>query len=80
MFSRSLLFSLLLCCAPAGAQQSSPAGGDDGKQPSLELLEFLADFGPIDTQTLELMEYHAQRDLQSPRKPGKDAEEQHDDR
>ena len=32
-------------------------------QPSAELLEFLADFGDVDEQTYELIEYHAlQRD------------------
>lgn len=31
-------------------------------QPSLQLLEFLADFGAIDNQTYELIEYHALQD------------------
>ena len=31
--------------------------------PSLELLEFLAEFGHVDAQTFDLIEYHAQRDF-----------------
>ena len=31
-------------------------------QPSQQLLEFLADFGTIDNQTYELIEYHALQD------------------
>ncbi len=50
----SLILLLLLC---------PPLWADDAPPPSLELLEFLADFGDIDRQTLELMEYHAQKDL-----------------
>ncbi len=30
--------------------------------PSLELLEFLAEFGDVDAQTYDVIEYHAQRD------------------
>lgn len=32
--------------------------------PSRELLEFLAEFSEVDEETYELLEYHAQRDLQ----------------
>ena len=35
--------------------------------PSEQMLEFLADFGNVDEQTFELIEYHAlQRDAQAP--------------
>ncbi len=65
MFSRTVLAGLLFCCAPAGAQQKSPPPPAGDEPPSLELLEFLADFGAIDEQTWQLLEYHAQRDLEN---------------
>ena len=37
------------------AQEVTPA-------PSLELLEFLAEFGDIDAETFDVIEYHAQQD------------------
>ena len=53
-----------------GLAQDKPAQDDAGKTqqpdyPSQQLLEFLADFGGVDEQTYELIEYHAlQRDSQ----------------
>lgn len=55
-----VLFSLvlwLLLLSPAVAQEST-----DELYPSEELLEFLADFGDIDEETYELIEYHALQD------------------
>ena len=41
--------------------------------PSESLLEFLADFGAVDEQTYELIEYHAlQRDSQQPKEKSDD--------
>jgi hypothetical protein len=46
---------LALLCWPAAAQP--PAQG-----PSLELLQFLAEFGDVDGETFDLIEHHAQQD------------------
>jgi len=57
------------------AQQTATDSNND--YPSEQLLEFLADFGEVDEQTYELIEYHAlQRDRQTPEQP---AQEQQDD-
>jgi len=74
MFSRIITASLLFCWASLGAQQKSPATDPQVPTPSLELLEFLADFGDIDPQTLELLEYHARRDRQIRQQSGDDRE------
>ncbi len=58
------------------AQQATASDPEDA-YPSEQLLEFLADFGEVDEQTYELIEYHAlQRDRQKPEQP---AQEQQDD-
>ena len=61
MSARLLTVALLLCPLPLQAQQTDTP---DPELPGLELLEFIADFGDLDEQTLELLEYHARRDLQ----------------
>ncbi len=57
---------LLFCgFASSASAQSGEADGEKepATYPSAELLEFLADFGAVDEQTYELIEYHAlQRD------------------
>lgn len=68
---------LVFCLGPnALAQQKQQQTNDEDKQPypSEQMLEFLADFGDIDEQTYELIEYHA---LQRDRKP--DPQESPDD-
>ncbi len=55
----------LLLLSPAMAQQQSSVGSKVVSAPSLELLEFLADFGEIDEATFEMIEYHAGRDLEN---------------
>jgi len=61
-----MVTTLLLCSVYAAAiAADDPAPRTDPPPaPSLELLEFLADFDRIDPETLELLDYHARRDLQ----------------
>ncbi len=56
--------SLLLLWS-ALAQQTEADGSQAVAPPTLELLEFLADFGEVDGATFELIEYHARQDLAS---------------
>ena len=49
-----------LLASTALAQEVTPA-------PSLELLEFLAEFGDIDAETFDVIEYHAQQDAKPER-------------
>jgi hypothetical protein len=52
----------------ASLAQQTPETESNEAYPSEQLLEFLADFGEIDEQTFELIEYHAlQRDRQESR-------------
>jgi len=63
--SGRILTTLLLCglgVAPVAADDPA-SRADPPPAPSLELLEFLADFDRIDPETLELLDYHARRDL-----------------
>lgn len=53
----------LLLLSPVIAQQDNSNGSQAVAAPSLELLEFLADYGEIDEATFEMIEYHAERDL-----------------
>ncbi len=64
--SGRIVTTLLLCGlnAVAVAADDPASRTDPPPAPSLELLEFLADFGRIDPETLELLDYHARRDLQ----------------
>lgn len=55
----------LLLLSPAMAQQVDADSSQAVAPPSLELLEFLADFGEVDEATFELIEYHARQDLAS---------------
>ncbi len=63
-----ILVFLIGWLASIGLAQDKPAQNDAAKTPpsnypSQSLLEFLADFGDVDEQTYELIEYHAlQRD------------------
>lgn len=50
----------LFILTTANAQQSDQQPATT--QPSKQLLEFLADFGAVDQQTYELIEYHALQD------------------
>lgn len=50
----------LFMLTTADAQQSDQQPATT--QPSKQLLEFLADFGAVDQQTYELIEYHALQD------------------
>ena len=52
-----LLLGLL---PPAMAQQ--PTARE--QLPSLELLEFIAEFGALDDETFDVIEYHAQQDIE----------------
>ncbi|MCP4432712.1 MAG: hypothetical protein GY806_17195 [Gammaproteobacteria bacterium] len=47
----------------AVAQQNSAKSTRPTILPSMELLEFLADFGELDDATFEIIEFHAHRDL-----------------
>ena len=42
---------------------SSPAVNASAPAPSLELLEFLAEFGDVEANTFDLIEYHARQDI-----------------
>lgn len=53
----------LLLLSSAMAQQVDADSSQPAAPPSLELLEFLADFGEVDEATFELIEYHARQDL-----------------
>ncbi len=55
-----------LVCPQAGADDRPPI------YPSAELLEFLAEFGELDEETYELIEYHALRDGESRQPEHKD--------
>ncbi len=50
----------LLLLTPTWAQEISP----QADPPSLELLEFIAEFGAIDEETFNIIEYHAQQDIE----------------
>lgn len=68
---RLLPWLLLIASAslPAAAQEQEPARA----YPSAELLEFLADFGNVDEDTYDLIEFHAIRDMETPdREPSQD--------
>lgn len=52
----------LISLNPCLAQNESHERHSDFQQPSLELLEFLADFGELDDETYNLIEYHALQD------------------
>ncbi len=54
----------LLLLSPAVAQQSGSVGSSAVSAPSLELLEFLADFGEYDETTFEMIKLHAEQDLE----------------
>lgn len=62
----TLLGGLLLGASLSNASLAQQTPADDASTedyPSQQLLEFLADFGDVDEQTYELIEYHAlQRD------------------
>ena len=61
---KHLLPTLCVClCLPTTALADSHMDTQDTPYPSAELLEFLAEFGELDEQTYELIEYHALRDL-----------------
>jgi len=56
------VFGLLLSTTlPVFAQETDNKGHAE-PYPSAELLEFLADFGGLDEQTYNLIEYHALQD------------------
>ena len=55
----------LLLLSSVLAQQVNADGAQAVAPPSLELLEFLADFGEVDEATFNLIEYHARQDLEN---------------
>ncbi len=55
----------LLLLSSTLAQQAGADASQAVAPPTLELLEFLADFGEVDEATFELIEYHARQDLAS---------------
>ena len=55
----------LLLLSSVLAQQGNADGAQAAAPPSLELLEFLADFGEVDEATFNLIEYHARQDLEN---------------
>jgi hypothetical protein len=55
----------LLLLSSALAQQANVDGSKSVAAPSLELLEFLADFGEVDAATFDLIEYHARQDQEN---------------
>jgi len=58
--------TLVFCLGPNALAQQQTDDEDKQQYPSEQMLEFLADFGDIDEQTYELIEYHAlQRDRKS---------------
>lgn len=65
MHYNGLLPGICLFMLPAALAQDATQQNSAETQPSAELLEFLADFGAIDNQTYELIEYHALQDRKS---------------
>lgn len=62
---KRLLISLqLLVCLIPLLPVAAWATEQGNQLPGRELLEFLAEFSEVDEATYELLEYHAQRDLQ----------------
>lgn len=57
-FGAGLCLFMLMAVEAQESAQHRPAQS----LPSQQLLEFLADFGAIDNQTYELIEYHALQD------------------
>lgn len=67
-----VLILWLFLLSPTLAQNSQHESELSTTYPSEELLEFLADFGDIDDQTFDLIEFHAQQDTASPRQEKSD--------
>ena len=65
----------LLLLSPVLAQQVDADGSQVVAPPSLELLEFLADFGEVNDATFELIEYHARQDLEKDESGNSDDEQ-----
>ena len=60
----SLLAGLLITVQlSANAQQDTAKSKNSTVEPSMELLEFLADFGDVDDATFDIIEFHANKDL-----------------
>jgi hypothetical protein len=59
----SISLQLLIYCLPL-LPITAWATEQDNRLPSRELLEFLAEFSEVDEETYELLEFHAQRDLE----------------
>lgn len=57
----------LLLLSPSLAQNTTSDVTQTDVYPSEELLEFLAEFGTIDEDTYELIEYHALQDSEANR-------------
>lgn len=73
----SVIVLCLLSVIPSFAQEDSTHGDLQQEYPSEELLEFLADFGALDNETYELIEFHALQDAQKP-SPEPSAEKEDD--
>jgi len=67
-------FLLGIGLSSTGFAQQTPADNTQTTEyPSQQMLEFLADFGAVDEQTYELIEYHAlQRDRKKPQEKSDD--------
>ena len=62
----------LFLISPVSAQNSQHESEPSATYPSEEMLEFLADFGDIDNETFDIIEFHAQQDIASPRQEKSD--------
>jgi hypothetical protein len=72
MRSFILFAGLCLVVSTATAQeiheQNTSTTTSTGNGPGIQMLEFLADFGDLDTETYDMLEYHALQDT-SPDQP-----------
>ena len=57
------VFWALAAVIPAGADTDATAKEGTQQSPSLEMLEFLAEFGDTDDETFDLILHHALRDI-----------------
>ncbi len=60
---KTWLYTCLLLAVLNQAQAQQDNGDNKHPELSLEFLEFMSDFGSIDENSFEIIEYHAERDL-----------------
>lgn len=63
LFVRNGLVVILIMCCPMAAMADSHQPASAEELPSEAMLEFLGDLEPLDEETWQLLEHHAQKDV-----------------